>query len=141
MVQAADIPKSTQKNASERMPTGISGLDEILDGGLLPRAGYMLHGNPGSGKTILGLHFLTAGVERGDKSLFITMGETESQIRRNAEILGFDLSRVEFLDLAPSPDFFAQAQSYDIFSPSDVELEPTTERITAEVQKLKPIRV
>lgn len=141
MVQAADISASASNNTPERMSTGISGLDEILHGGLIPKAGYMLHGNPGSGKTILGLHFLTAGIEEGDKSLFITMGETETQIRRNADILGFDMNHVEFLDLAPSPDFFAQVQSYDIFSPSDVELEPTTERITAEVQKVKPIRV
>lgn len=141
MVQAADISEAAGSNNAERMSTGISGLDEILYGGLIPRAGYMLHGNPGSGKTILGLHFLTAGIKEGDKSLFITMGETEAQIRRNAEIIGFDMSHVEFLDLAPSPDFFAQVQSYDIFSPSDVELEPTTERITSEVEKLKPIRV
>ncbi len=140
MVQLEDV-SATYEESLKRMPTGISGLDEILQGGFIPGAAYMIHGNPGSGKTILGLHFLTAGIEHGDKSLFITMGETETQIRRNAEILGFDMSRVEFLDLAPSPDFFAQAQSYDIFSPSDVELEPTTERITTEVQKLKPIRV
>lgn len=140
MVQLEDASEK-HKETPERMPTGIGGLDEILGGGLLPSAAYMLHGNPGSGKTILGLHFLTTGTKRGDKCLFITMGETEVQIRRNAEILGFDMSQVEFLDLTPSADFFAQVQSYDIFSPSDVELEPTTERITAEVQKLKPIRV
>jgi len=123
------------------MPTGIKGLDEILHGGLLSQAAYMLHGNPGSGKTILGLHFLTAGAKNGDRSLFIAMGETETQIRRNAETMNFDVSSIEFLDLAPSADFFAQAQSYDIFSPSDVEREPTTERITTEVNKLKPVRV
>ncbi len=141
MVQSVNASKATHESTLERMPTGISGLDEVLQGGLIPNAGYMLHGNPGSGKTILGLHFLTTGAARGDKSLFITMGETEAQIRRNAEIMGFDLSHVEFLDLAPSPDFFAQVQSYDIFSPSDVELQPTTERITTEVEKIKPIRV
>src|SRR5687767_1802067 len=106
---------------SQRMPTGVVGLDEILYGGLVPRRAYLLHGNPGSGKTMLGLDFLTTGAKGGEQSLFITMGEPESQIRANAESVGFDMSGVRFLDLAPSPDFFAQVQSYDIFSPADVE--------------------
>jgi circadian clock protein KaiC len=125
----------------QRMPTGVTGLDEILYSGLIAHRAYLLHGNPGSGKTILGLHFLTTGAAKGERALFITMGETEDQIRANAITSGFDLSGVEFLDLAPSPDFFAQIQTYDIFSPADVEREPTTERITTEVDRLKPLRV
>ncbi|MBI1277950.1 MAG: AAA family ATPase [Anaerolineaceae bacterium] len=125
----------------ERVPTGVAGLDEVLNGGLIARRAYLLHGNPGSGKTTLGLHFLTTGVKQGEQALFITMGESEQQIRNNAAVVGFDLAGIQFLDLAPSPDFFAEVQSYDIFSPSDVEREPTTERITTEVERLKPIRV
>ncbi len=124
-----------------RLSTGVPGLDEILCDGLIPRRAYLLHGNPGSGKTMLGMHFMAAGAARGEQALFITMGETEQQIRANAASAGFDLTDVKFLDLAPSPDFFAQVQSYDIFSPAEVEREPTTERITSEVDKLKPIRV
>src|SRR5688572_29754977 len=118
---------------SQRMPTGVFGLDEVLFGGLVPGRAYLLHGNPGSGKTMLGLHFLVTGAKRGEQSLFITMGETEPQIRANASSVGFDMSGVRFLDLAPSPDFFARVQSYDIFSPADVEREPTTELITKQV--------
>jgi len=126
---------------NERVPTGIAGLDEILQGGLVARRAYLLRGNPGNGKTTVGLHFLTTGAACGEQTLFITMGETEGQIRHNAASLGFDLSDVKFLDLAPSPDFFSQMQSYDIFSPADVERDPTTERITTEVERLKPTRV
>jgi circadian clock protein KaiC len=133
--------RKTKPTSKDRVPTGIEGLDEILGGGLLPRHSYLLHGNPGSGKTILGLHFLTTGAARGERTLFITMGEAEEQIRAHAAKLGFDLTSIDFLDLGPSPDFFSQLQSYDIFSPADVERDPTTERITSEVEKVKPIRV
>ena len=141
MVQVEDRAEIVSQQSLERLPTGVVGLDEVLKGGLVAKRAYLLHGNPGSGKTTLGLHFLMTGAKNGDKALYITMGETEQQIRENATGVGFDLSGIQFLDLAPSPDFFAQLQSYDIFSPADVEREPTTERITAEVESLKPIRV
>jgi circadian clock protein KaiC len=141
MAQFEEIDEGQSEILIQRMPTGVVGLDEVLQGGLVSGRAYLLHGNPGSGKTMLGLHFLTAGAVRGERALFITMGETEAQIRVNAASIGFDLRGVKFLDLAPSSDFFAQVQSYDIFSPADVEREPTTERITAEVEQLKPIRV
>jgi len=141
MVQVKRESKVVSRKSLERLPTGIVGLDEVLKGGLIAKRAYLLHGNPGSGKTMLGLHFLMTGAKRGDKALYITMGETEQQIWENATAVGFDLTGIKFLDLAPSPDFFAQLQSYDIFSPADVEREPTTERITSEVEKIKPIRI
>lgn len=128
-------------NNINRLATGVSGLDEILNGGLVSKRAYLLHGNPGSGKTTLGLHFLTTGAKVGEKTLFITMGEPEAEIRANASTVGFDLSAIKFLDLAPTSDFFSQIQAYDIFSPADVEREPTTERITSEVAALAPTRV
>lgn len=141
MVQQSKSRTKTKNGASDRMQTGVEGLDEVLQGGLVPRRSYLLHGTPGSGKTTLGLHFLTTGTAKGEKALFITMGEPENQIRANALAAGFDLTDINFLDLAPSADFFSQVQAYDIFSPADVEREPTTERITSEVETLKPIRV
>ncbi len=129
------------ETVNQRMATGIVGLDEILLGGFVPRRAYLLHGSPGSGKTMLGLHFLTTGAKQGESTLFITMGEPAEQIKANARSVGFDLGTVKFLDLAPSADFFSQVQSYDIFSPADVEREPTTERITSEVNALQPVRV
>ena len=44
-----------------RQSTGITGLDEILGGGLVEGRSYLLSGGPGTGKTILGLTFLTTG--------------------------------------------------------------------------------
>jgi circadian clock protein KaiC len=124
-----------------RLSTGIAGLDEILGGGLIPARAYLLRGGPGAGKTTVGLHFLTCGDPRMEKPLLITMGEPEEQIRKNARAIGFDLRDVTFLDLSPSSAFFTEVQSYDIFAPAEVEREPTTQQIIAQVDVLKPKRV
>lgn len=128
-------------NATKRLSTGIVGLDEVLQGGFVPGRAYLVRGGPGTGKTTLGLHFLTAGAANGEKTLFITLGEPEAEIRKNAEAMGFDLSGVRFLDLSPTPEFFVEVETYDLFSPAEVEREPTTRRIVEEVEKLQPSRV
>ena len=125
----------------DRLSTGIPGFDEILHGGLIPGRAYLVRGQPGTGKTILGLHFLSSGVEAGEKSLYITLGEPAEQIRTNAEVLGFDPKGIAFLDLSPSSQFFTEIQTYDIFSPAEVEREPTTQRIIEQVEVLKPQRI
>ena len=126
---------------STRLSSGITGLDDVLRGGLIPARTYLLRGGPGTGKTTVGLHFLTLGDSRVEKPLFITMGEPEEQIRKNAEAIGFNLEGVTFLDLSPSSAFFTEVQSYDIFAPAEVEREPTTQQIIAQVDVLKPKRV
>ena len=124
-----------------RLSTGISGLDEILEGGLIPAQAYLVKGGPGTGKTTLGFHFLAAGIAAEEQSLFITLGEQESQLRRNAKALNMDLEQLNFLDLSPSSEFFTKTQSYDIFSPADVEREPTTQKILEEVSSIEPQRI
>ena len=124
-----------------RLSTGIPGLDEVLYGGLLARKTYLVRGAPGTGKTTLGFHFLTAGAANGERTLLITLGEPETQLRRNARSLGFDLDGIPILDLSPSPEFFARAQTYDIFSPAEVEREPITKLLVEQVEKVKPQRV
>ncbi len=127
--------------SENRLSSGISGLDEVLYGGYVPDRTYLIRGGPGAGKTTLGMHFLTTGAANGEQVLFITLGETVTQLRRTAEGLGFALEGVTFLDLSPTPEFFAQVQTYDIFSPAEVEREPTTRRIIEQVEALKPQRI
>jgi KaiC/GvpD/RAD55 family RecA-like ATPase len=101
----------------------------------------MIRGGPGSGKTILGLHFLDYGAAQGQNSLFLTFGESKAELSRNGSPLGFAMERLHFLDLSPSSDHFAESQDYDIFPPSDVERAPIARRIRDEVNTLKPCRV
>ena len=126
---------------NHRLSIGIAGLDEILHGGLMPRRSYLVRGGPGTGKTTLGFHFLTTGVASSESTLFITFVEPEEDLRENAFHLGFNLDGINFLDLSPTSDFFTQVETYDIFSPAEVEREPITQKIIEYIEKLKPQRV
>lgn len=127
--------------STTRCPTGVSGLDEVLYGGLVPKRAYLVRGGPGTGKTTLGLHFLRTGADRGESALLITLESSEAQLRADAAALGLDLSGIAVLDLSPTREFFAQSQSYDIFSPADVERDPTTRQIVETIRDRRPARV
>ena len=123
----------------ERLSTGVDGLDDVLNGGLLAERTYMIRGPPGTGKTVLGLQFLTADPD--DTALCVNFEETTENIEQNAESLGLDVSDVNFLDLSPDSDVFTETQSYDVFAPDEVESEGVTERITEAVDRYDPDRV
>ncbi|MGA9402742.1 ATPase domain-containing protein [Haladaptatus sp.] len=123
----------------KRISTGVDGLDEILHGGIIPGRSYLVRGDPGTGKTILGINYLTTNPD--DTVMFVNLEESEQDIRENAATLGIDLGAVNFLDLSPDSDVFVDDQSYDIFSPSEVEQEPLTQAITDRVEAIEPDRV
>ncbi|MEP0886230.1 hypothetical protein NDI49_32360, partial [Trichocoleus sp. ST-U3] len=88
----------------DRLSTGISGLNEVLCGGYVPGRAYLVRGGPGTGKTTLGMHFLTSGAANGEPVLFITLAETVAQLQRTAEGLKFDTQGITFLDLSPTSE-------------------------------------
>jgi circadian clock protein KaiC len=114
-----------------RLSTGIETLDQILHGGLISGRVYLVHGQPGTGKTTLGFHFLSAGEVKSGSNLLITFEEPEDHLRTDAGTLGLNIDGVTILDLTPTPETFSAAESYDIFSPVEIEREP----ITAEIAK------
>lgn len=130
-----------ERALTPRLSTGVAGIDEILGGGFIAGRSYLVRGGPGTGKTMLGLHFLAAGAARGERTLFISLEEPEQQLREDALAIGMDLQGVEFLDLSPQPEFFTEGKLYDIFTPAEVEREPTTRKIIERVEALRPERV
>lgn len=68
---------------SERLPTGIPGLDTVLMGGLIPGRTYLIVGRPGTGKTILSLQWLFAGRQRGEAGLYLTLAEPADELADN----------------------------------------------------------
>jgi circadian clock protein KaiC len=125
----------------ERLTIGVPGVDEILHGGLIGGRTYLIRGEPGTGKTILGLHFLQAGLDAGEAVLMVSLSEPEHGLRQNAARMGFAMDAMHVLDLTPSPEFFSEAQSYDIFSSAEVEREPVTSRIIEMVERIRPRRI
>ncbi len=126
---------------NEKLSSGISGFDEILMGGFVPKRSYLLRGMPGTGKTALGMHFLSEGAKNNEKVLFINMGEPTDQIIENAQKMGFKVDNIDFLDLSPDESFFSKMGAYDIFSPAEVERESTTSEIIEKIESLNPQRV
>jgi circadian clock protein KaiC len=125
----------------KRLSTGIRGFDEVLHGGFIPGRAYLVRGGPGSGKTTLGLHFLSVGVANDEPSMYITFGEPAEQIKNNGAAIGLNTEAIHFLDLSPSAEFFSQMETYDIFSPAEVEREPTTQKLIESLDAIKPQRV
>jgi circadian clock protein KaiC len=121
--------------------TGIAGLDEILCGGLTPDRVYLVEGVPGSGKTTLALQFLLEGVRRGERVLYVTLSETESELQGIAQSHGWSLEGIDVRELAPSEASLSPDDQYTMFHPSEVELSETTKAILADVDRLKPSRV
>jgi len=75
----------------ELTKTGIDGLDEILNGGIVKNSTTLVSGNPGAGKSILCLQFIYNGVEQFDeKGIYLTFEEDEEDLREAAESIGFD---------------------------------------------------
>lgn len=67
-------------NPAPRAHTGVSGLDDVLAGGLPAHQLYLVDGDPGSGKTTLALQFLMEGARRRETGLYVTLSETKAEL-------------------------------------------------------------
>jgi circadian clock protein KaiC len=78
---------------TERVPTGIEGLDQTIEGGLPKGRSILITGEPGTGKTVFALQFLFEGLKRGEKCMFVTADEGPMDVLEQAASLGWDLER------------------------------------------------
>jgi circadian clock protein KaiC len=83
-----------QDVSSERVSTGVPGLDEMLGGaGVFKGSSVLVSGSSGTGKTTIGASFADAACARGETVLFFSFEESESEIYRNMASIGMDLRR------------------------------------------------
>jgi circadian clock protein KaiC len=75
---------------TERVPTGVVGLDPLLEGGFPKGRSILLTGEPGTGKTVFSLQFLHEGIKRGEKGVFVTADESPMDVIEQAASLGWD---------------------------------------------------
>src|SRR5450631_852388 len=82
-----------QQVNSERLSTGIAGLDEMLGGlGVFRGSSVLVSGTSGTGKTTIGASFASAACQRGERVLFFSFEESQSEILRNMASVSLDLA-------------------------------------------------
>ena len=128
------------ENGQKRLQTGIAGLDDILRGGLARGFLYLVEGNPGAGKTTLALQFLLEGAKHGETGLYISLAESESELKQVAASHGFSLDNVTIAKISP-PEIAGSSAQYTVFQPAEVELADVLETILAKVREVGPARV
>ncbi|HTH46465.1 MAG TPA: ATPase domain-containing protein [Candidatus Limnocylindria bacterium] len=133
--------KTVPTPSHPRCLTGIDGLDDILAGGLPRDRLYLVMGEPGVGKTTLALQFLLAGAAAGEKSLYVTLSETQMELSEVAHSHGWDLSKLSLYELRSLQEKIRNEADTTFFSPSEVQLNRTTEALMKEVERVRPVRV
>ncbi len=90
------IKKAISKWKVERVPTGIQGLDELIEGGFEKGSSVLIVGSAGTGKTLFGLQFLYAGATQlNEPGIFISFEEERESLYRHSESFGWDFEELE----------------------------------------------
>src|SRR3954449_2230475 len=120
--------------------TGIPGLDYILMGGFPRGRIYLIQGDPGVGKTTLGLQFLLEGVRNGEPVLYVTLSETKEELFEVARSHSWSLDDVPIYEQLIGEEAL-QEEEETVFYPAEIELGETVKGILMEVERIKPARV
>src|SRR5579872_3393415 len=111
---------------SEHLPralTGVPGLDPVIGGGLTRNRLHLLEGSPGTGKTTVALQFLMAGAAQGEVGLYVSLAETEQELRDGAASHGWTIDPlVEIVELVPPESVLDPDQHQSLLYSSDLEL-------------------
>jgi circadian clock protein KaiC len=128
--------------SSAKAQTGIAGLDHILAGGFTPGHIYLLEGSPGTGKTTLALQFLLEGARAGEAGLYITLSETEQELRDTAASHGWSIpDAIQVFELVPPESLLDPDHQQSLLYSSDLELGETTKSVFEAIDRTKPVRV
>jgi circadian clock protein KaiC len=140
MVQQSPPHPSNDEDPA-RISTGSKGLDDILGGGFDKNRMYLYEGEPGTGKTTIALQFLLEGVRRGERVLYITLSETQEELRLVAKRHNWSLEGIEIFELVPPETTLNPERELTVLHPAEMELSETTNLIFERVVKLNPTRV
>jgi circadian clock protein KaiC len=121
----------------ERISSGDDGLDEILGGGLPRNRLYLLRGAAGTGKTTLGLQFLMRARDAGEPVLYVTLSQSEAELREIASSHGWDLEGIAVQSLAAS-DEIRDISEQTIFQSADLRLDETRDAIQQRIEEIQP---
>ncbi len=134
------MTRHTDPLPAPKISTGTAGLDVILCGGIDPGRVYLIEGTPGTGKTTLALSFLLEGVRRGDATLYVTLSESENELRAVAVNHGWSLDGIDIFELVGAAGLDGEAEQ-SVLHPAELELGETARAVMARVRARNPARV
>ena len=121
--------------------SGLPALDYILRGGYAENRIHLVEGEPGAGKTTVGLQFLLEGRRHGEGCLYITLSEGRDELMHVASTHGWDMDGIEIFELIPPELSLDPQREQSILYASDLELGETVRLVMAEVERVSPARV
>lgn len=124
-----------------RCSTGIYGLDDILHGGFPRGHTYLLEGDPGAGKTTVGMQFLLTGVNAGERVLYVTMAESRRELEIVAGSHGLVIDKIDIFQVTPPDMGTSPNEQYTVFHPAEVELADVMQSIFRKIEETNPARV
>jgi circadian clock protein KaiC len=133
---AAELPVE-----SGPVTSGLPELDYVLCGGYSHNRIHLIEGEPGAGKTTLGLQFLLEGRSKGERCLYITLSEGRDELLNVAETHGWNMAGVEIFELVPPELSLDPEREQSILYASDLELGETVQLVMDEVNRVAPARV
>ena len=128
-------------NRSDRATSGLAGLDDILGGGFVLGRLHLVEGKAGTGKTTLGMQFVLAGRDRGEKVLYVSMSETLNELQAVAVAHGWSLEGIEISELVPPDIAEGDDNRQTMFRASEVELGETMRLLCGEIERIDPTRI
>lgn len=121
--------------------SGLPTLDYILRGGFAANRIHLIEGEPGAGKTTLGLQFLLEGKSKDESCLYVTLSEGRDELIQVAETHGWDLTGIDIFELVPPELSLDPDREQSILYASDLELGETVRLVMEEVERVAPARV
>ncbi|HZG47587.1 MAG TPA: ATPase domain-containing protein [Allosphingosinicella sp.] len=121
--------------------SGLAALDYILHGGYAANRVHLIEGEPGAGKTTLGLQFLLEGASKGERCLYITLSESREELVHVARTHGWDLGGIEIFELIPPELSLDSEREQSIVYASDLELGETVQMVKDAVERAAPARI
>ena len=130
-----------EQRVTSRAPSGIPGLDDILQGGFAADRLYLIEGAPGVGKTTLAIQFLLEGVRIGERCLYVTLSETRDEMEDVAASHGWSLEGIDILELSQIEQAIEARSQGTLFQPAEVELTRLRELLVAQFERVQPRRM
>lgn len=138
--EPSDDPRR-EPHASPRVSTGIDGLDAILSGGLPEGFMYAVQGDPGVGKTTIGLQFLRAGMAQGQRVLYMSLAHPARELDVIARSHGWSIDGMPIHEFSAVEASDQLTREQTVFSAEEIEFGEMADTLIAAIDAARPDRI